>query len=204
MISEPDKARVAEAIRTAESKTTGEIFCVIARHASDYRLVPIAWAAALALLIPLPLLYLTDLSSETIYAVQLATFIIAALVLSLPALRFHIVPRRAKHDRAHEAAMRQFLAQGLDHTANRTGVLIFAAAAERYAEIIADTGINQKVTVDVWHDAMAALIAGIKQDRPADGFVAAIEKCGEVLAQHFPLPEGEKNPDELPNKLVEI
>jgi putative membrane protein len=204
MISEADKARVEDAIRTAESKTTGEIFCVIARHASDYRLVPIAWAAALALLIPLPLLYLTDLSSETIYAIQLATFIVAALVLSLPALRFHIVPRRAKHDRAHEAAMRQFLAQGLDHTANRTGVLIFAAAAERYAEIIADTGINQKVTVDVWHDAMAVLIAGIKQDRPADGFVAAIEKCGEVLAQHFPLPEGEKNPDELPNKLVEI
>ena len=204
MISEADKARVAEAIRIAESKTTGEIFCVVARQASGYGLVPIAWAAALALLMPLPVIYLTDLSSEVIYAIQLATFIVAALVLSLPALRFHIVPRRAKHDRAHEAAMRQFLAQGLDHTANRTGVLIFASAAERYAEIIADTGINQKVTPDVWHDAMAALIAGIKQDRPADGFVAAIEKCGAVLAQHFPLPEGEKNPDELPNKLVEI
>jgi len=204
MISEADKARVAEAIRIAESKTTGEIFCVVARQASGYGLVPIAWAAALALLMPLPVIYLTDLSSEVIYAIQLATFIVAALVLSLPALRFHIVPRRAKHDRAHEAAMRQFLAQGLDHTANRTGVLIFASAAERYAEIIADTGINQKVTPDVWHDAMAALIAGIKQDRPADGFVAAIEKCGAVLAQHFPLPGGEKNPDELPNKLVEI
>jgi putative membrane protein len=51
---------------------------------------------------------------------------------------------------------------------------------------------------------MAALIAGIKRDRPADGFVAAIERCGGVLAQHFPLPPGAKNANELPNKLVEI
>ena len=43
MIPESDKARVAAAIRAAEQHTSGEIFCVIARHCSDYRLVPIAW-----------------------------------------------------------------------------------------------------------------------------------------------------------------
>ena len=31
MISQADKERIAEAIRTAETKTSGEIFCVIAR-----------------------------------------------------------------------------------------------------------------------------------------------------------------------------
>ena len=41
--------------------------------------------------------------------------------------------------------MRQFLAHGLHKTENRTGVLIFAAVAERYVEIIADAGINAKV-----------------------------------------------------------
>jgi uncharacterized membrane protein len=37
-----------------------------------------------------------------------------------------------------------------------------------------------------------------------DGLVAAIEQCGAVLAKHFPLPPGSVNPDELPDKLVEI
>jgi uncharacterized membrane protein len=37
MISQADRERIAEAIRAAETKTSGEIFCVIARHASDYR-----------------------------------------------------------------------------------------------------------------------------------------------------------------------
>jgi len=201
MISQADKERIAEAIRAAETKTSGEIFCVIARHASDYRLVPLAWAAAIALVVPAPLIYLTLWPASVIYLVQLFVFIAAALVLSLPGTRFHIVPRRTQHERAHQA-MQQFFAQGLDRTENRTGVLIFAAVAERYAEIVADAGINAKVTPQVWEAAISALIAGLKQGRPGDGVVAAIEQCGAVLAEHF--PPGALNPDELPNRLVEI
>jgi putative membrane protein len=67
---------------------------------------------------------------------------------------------------------------------------------------VADAGINAKVTPQVWDMAIAALIEGIKQGRAGDGFVAAIEQCGAVLAEHF--PPGALNRDELPNKLVEI
>jgi putative membrane protein len=202
MISPADHARVAEAIRAAETKTAGEIFCVIAHRSSEYRLVPLAWAAAAALVIPAPLIYFTLLPATTIYLAQILAFIVLALALSWPPIRFHLVPRRAKHDRAHEMAMRQFLAQGLDRTEDRTGVLIFASTAERYAEIVADAGINAKVTREVWDEAIAVLIAAIKDGRPADGFVAAVEQCGRVLAQHF--PPGTLNRDELPNRLVEI
>ena len=204
MISDADRARIADAIRAAEAKTSGEIFCVLARSAGGYRLVPVAWAAALALIVPLPLIYLSEWGSTTIYAVQLIAFTLVAVGLSQPVLRLRIVPRRRKRERAHAAAMRQFLAQGMQKTEGRTGVLIFAAQAERYVEIIADGGIDAKVTQDVWDSAVASLIAAIKDGRPADGFVAAIEQCGAVLAQHFPVAPGSINPDELPDKLVEI
>ena len=59
MISDGDKRRIAEAIRVAEEKTAGEIFCVIAHACGDYRLVPIAWSVLVALAVPLPLIYLT-------------------------------------------------------------------------------------------------------------------------------------------------
>src|SRR6266403_6383203 len=161
MISEADKARVAEAIRLAETRTSGEIFCIIARQSSDYRVVPVAWAALLALAVPMPLIYLTLWPASVIYLIQLITFVLATIILGRPGIRFRIVPRLAKHDRAHAEAMRQFFAQGLDRTENRTGVLIFASAAERYAEIVADAGINAKVTQQVWEAAIGALIAGI-------------------------------------------
>jgi len=71
-------------------------------------------------------------------------------------------------------------------------------------EIIADGGISAKVTQAVWDNAVASLIAAIKDGRPADGFVSAIEQCGAVLAEHFPAVPGAVNPDELPDRLVEI
>lgn len=202
MIGEADKARVVAAIRKAEISTAGEIFCVVARHSSDYRLMPLAWAATAALFVPLPMIYLTSWSVAAVYLLQLLVFLGAALALSHPRLRFHIVPRQAKHDRAHAEAMRQFFAQGLDKTQGRTGVLIFASAGERYAEILADAGINEKVTPDVWDEAVKNLVAEIRAGRPADGFVAAIERCGAVLAAHF--PPGALQRDELPNRLLEI
>jgi putative membrane protein len=202
MITSSDKALISAAIRQAESHTAGEIFCVIARQSSEYRLVPIAWAASSALFVPLPLIYLTSSSVEIVYLAQLAVFLLAALLLSHPKLRFHIIPRRVRHDRAHAEAMRQFFAQGLDKTEHRTGVLIFASTGERYAEIVADEGINEKVAPGVWDDAVNALVTAIKAGRPADGFLAAIERCGAVLSAHF--PPGALKRDELPDKLLEL
>lgn len=202
MIAESDKTLITAAIRQAETSTAGEIFCVIARHSSEYRLVPLAWAAAVALFVPLPLIYLTGASVEAVYLTQLTVFLFTALVLSHPSLRFHIVPRQARHDRAHAEAMRQFFAQGLNKTEHRTGVLIFASAGERYAEIVADAGINEKVAPGVWDDAVDALVEGIKAGRPVDGFLAAIERCSLVLAEHF--PPGALKRDELPDKLLEL
>src|SRR6266446_3522799 len=168
----------------------------------DYHLVPIAWAALVALAVPLPLIYLTARPAGIIYLLQLAAFIAAALVLSLPMIRFRIVPKRRMRTRAHAEAMHQFLAQGIHLTEHRTGVLIFASVAERYAEIVADSGINAKVQSDVWSKAIAAMISAIKDGRPGDGFVVAVDLCGAELARHF--PPGSLNPDELPNKVVEI
>jgi putative membrane protein len=202
LISEADKSRISAAIREAESRTAGEIFCVIARHSSDYHLVPIAWAAAIALFAPLPLIWLTRWPPSLIYLTQLGIFLAVALILSLPWLRYRIVPRQARNDRAHAEAMRQFFVQGLDKTEHRTGVLIFASNAERYAEIVADAGINEKVSGSVWDDAINALVTAIRDERPGDGFIAAIERCGAVLAAHF--PPGALKRDELPDKLVEI
>jgi putative membrane protein len=202
MISDSDKARISAAIQRAETRTAGEIFCIIAQHSSDYRLVPIAWAAWLALFAPLPIIYWANWSAAVIYLLQLIVFLVAALVLSRPNLRFRVVPRRAKHDRAHAEAMRQFFVQGLDKTEHRTGGLIFVSTAERYAEIVADAGINEKVTAETWDEAVNALVSAIKAGRAAEGFLAAIDQCGAVLAVHF--PPGALKRDQLPNKLLEI
>jgi putative membrane protein len=202
ILSDADRAHIVEAIREAELRTSGEIYCAVTAASSGYRVFPLAWAAAIALLVPLPLIYLTAWPALVIYTLQLMAFLAALHLLTRRALRYRIVPRRVKRERAHQEALRQFTAHGLQHTQARTGVLIFVSVAERHAEVLADAGIAQKVAPTVWDEAVQLLISGIAAGRPADGFVATIEQCAAVLATHF--PPGAINRNELPNAIVEL
>jgi putative membrane protein len=218
-ISAEDRARIRDAVEAAEAKTAGEIFTVIAGASDDYRLIPVLWATLAALLVPLPILLAewlagwtsgdvwnidtaasTGLPAAWVYATQLAVFILLAIVLSLPRIRPLVVPRSVKDERAHAVAVQQFLAHGLHLTEQRTGVLIFVSLAERYAEIIADAAIAKKVEQAVWDDAMSALLAEIRRGRLDDGLVAAVERVGVVLAEHFPPRRRDEN--ELSDDLV--
>lgn len=73
--------------------------------------------------------------------------------------------------------------------------------AERCARIIADDGIAQKVEASEWQAAIDALRDNMRAGRIAQGFTAAIERCGAVLAAHAP-PDG--SPNELPDRLYVI
>jgi putative membrane protein len=77
-------------------------------------------------------------------------------------------------------------------------VLIFVSLAEHYAHIIVDDGIAQKVHNAEWQAAIDALTVHMRDGRIAAGFIAAIERCGAVLAAHAP-PDG--SPNALPDRL---
>jgi putative membrane protein len=200
MLSEPDRERIAEAIAKAERNTSGEIVAIVAAASSSYLYVPFLWAGILALLVPWPLIFFTWMPVQLIYALQLAVYLVVVLLLLYRPLRYLMVPAATKHARAHRRAVEQFLAQNLHTTAGRTGVLIFVSIAERFAEIIADRRISEKVPKEQWDKIVADLTGRIADGRPAEGFIEAIEAAGRLLAEHF--PPGSHNPDELPNHLI--
>lgn len=202
LFTEQERAEIARAIAEAETRTSGEVVAVVATASSDYRFVPLLWAALAALAVPLPLLMLTDLTPHQVYALQLLAFGLGAVVCQWRPLRHALVPGAIKRARAHRHARAQFLAQNLHTTAGRTGVLIFVSEAERYAEIVADTGIYSRVDAAVWVGIVDDLVAHFARGQGARGFIAAIEACGTILAEHF--PPAPRNADELPNHLIVI
>lgn len=202
LISEADRTRISAAIETAEQLTSGEIVCVIAGESDSYLYAPYMVAALVALLVPWPLIFFTWWPVQWIYALQLAVFL-AMLILLMPrAMRIKLIPKSLQRTRAHRRAVEQFLVQNLHTTESRTGVLIFISVAERYAEILADQGINAKVQPNVWQEIVEQMTSKIGQGRTADGFVDAIAAVGKLLAEHF--PPGSADPDELPNHLIVI
>jgi putative membrane protein len=200
MISNEERDRLAHAVREAEARTAGEIVVVVASEASGYRTVPILWALLAALATPWPLVWITTLGPSRIFMVQLAVALCLSIVLSFPKRRYALVPGFIKRARAHEAARREFLARGLTRTRERTGVLIYVAAAEHYAEILADTGIADRVGPEIWREAIADLIEAIRAGRAAEGLIVTVQRAGAILAEHAP-PRADDT-DELPNRVI--
>jgi putative membrane protein len=200
MIDKVDEDRIALAIAEAEKKTAGEIVVVVGHSASGYHLVPIVWAGFVTLALPALLLAIFNISARLLYEIELIVFGALAFALSFGRYRYQLVPGRVKRHRAHETAREQFMARRIWQTRAHTGVLIYVALAERYAELVPDSGISEQLDDAIWKPVIVRLVESVKQGRAAEGIVAAVESCGAILAQHLP-PQGD-NPDELPNKLV--
>ncbi len=201
MLSSEDQRRVNAAIAAAETRTAGEIVCVLARASSDYLTYAVAWAALAALASPWPLVAATHLSVQQILLVQIVIFATLYFVFSSSSLGHFLVPRRVRRAEAHRAAMEQFMIRGMARKKNRAGVLIFVSLAEHYVRVVADDGIAAKVEQSVWQGAVDCLLDHIRRDDLASGFVAAIERCATVLAEHFP-PGADK--DELTDRIYVI
>jgi putative membrane protein len=202
-ISAADRERIEAAIGAAETKTSGEFVTVVARVSDAYLTLPTLYASGLALMTPLVLSLLrVETRALPLFLIQVAVFVTLALVFLWTPVTMRLVPHGAKVHRAARLAREQFFLRGLHETADRHGVLLFVSVAERYVEIIADRGIHAKVPEGAWDAIVADFTRTVGDGRVADGFVAAIERCGTLLATHFPRRPEDR--DELANRLFEI
>jgi len=176
--------------------------CVLAQASAHAGALPVLLAAVAALALPWGLVAFTAMPVQRILLLQVVAFLLVTALLCLPRVRAALLPRRARQAAAHRVAMEQFMLRGIAHKQERSGVLIFVSLAERYARIIADDGIAARVPRAQWQAAVDALTAHMRDGRIAEGFIAAVELCGNELAAHFPRREGAR--DELPDRIYLI
>ena len=201
-ISTEDHERITAAIRTAEARTSGEIVCVLAEVSSHATVLPVFVAAVIALVTPWLLVAFTTMPVLRILFVQAIVFAVLLTILCIPAVRVALVPRRARRAISYRVAMEQFISRGIARNIGTSGILIFVSLAERYARIIVDDEIAKQVPQSRWQSAVDALIAHMREGRVADGFIAAIELCGNELVQHFPRTDFSRS--RLPDRLFVI
>jgi putative membrane protein len=201
-ISAEDRKRISDSIHAAEARTSGEIVCVLAQSSVTATALPVLLAALGSLALPWLLVSVTAMPVYRILSLQVVAFVILMAIFCWRPVRVALVPRSVRRAVAHRAAMEQFTVRGLARKKERTAVLIFVSLAERYARIIADEGISGRVPQSQWQAAVDALTAHMRDGRIADGFVAAVDLCGNELARNFPPVEGTRN--ELPDRVYLI
>lgn len=219
MFTTQDSLRIGEAVTRAEAASDGEIVTIVSATSDEYRDIPLI-AALLALFLALavvaaaPAAFVTLLdraiggwgtwSPGELLAILLGALAVIALathwIAGRSPIRMALTPGTAKTHRVRRRALTLFRLSAENRTRAKTGVMLYLSLAEHRAELIADAAINAKVRPETWGAAMAALIEAVRDDRPADGMVAAIEAIGAVLAEHFPRSPDDTN--ELPDRLI--
>jgi putative membrane protein len=203
-ISAEERKSIEKAVREAERRTVGEIVPVMVESSSHYGWLGyhgalLGWASAVALSIALHVARPFFLGFWENLGLQLL-----GLVIGWAFSRFSFGLRLLAHERVlaeevSQAAQRSFLKNGLRNTRDRTGVLLFVSLRERRVQILADSGIHEKVGDAFWSAEVARVVSGIRAGRPAEGMIEAIRSIGDKLADHFPRKEDDSN--ELPDQL---
>lgn len=200
LLDKQAQADLAAAINEQEKRTDAELVTVLAHQADDYRYITTLWAALLSLLVPAVLLFVPHwLTSFEALLLQWGVLLVLAVLFRFKPVQFRLVPRGLQRQRAASLARTAFLQQGLHHTRDDTGLLIFVSEAEHYVEILADQGIARHVSDEEWQAIVDAFVRRVKAGQVALGFQEAVTACGDKLAAHVPATR-EKN--ELPNHLV--
>ncbi|MCH5291107.1 MAG: TPM domain-containing protein [Treponema sp.] len=215
-LDDADLEKIKTAVQKAESKTSGEIALAIAAESSCYAFWELAAALGTSLLLlvclfPLAPQIYTWLGrmfwgEEPWYLAAFFLALCAAMVLllyaayNIPAIDRLVIPRVARQQAVTARALRYFAQSGVYATENRSGVLIFVSYFEREVRILADTGLNQKISPDLWNLVSDEISDSFAKGNVAEAFITAVQRCGDLLAENFPAHGAKSN--ELPDGLV--
>lgn len=197
------QAIIREAVKRAESGTSGEIAPMLVAESGDYREAAVQAAIVMASLLSLVIsLAVNDTSVWLFIPLTFVLYIpLSALARRLPSLKLAFTPAARVRETVHQRAIRAFHENGLHRTREENGILIFISLLERTVWILGDRGINAVIPPERWASLASAMAAGIREGRMVETLVATITDVGNILTEHFPHHRDDTN--ELPDLLSE-
>lgn len=208
--------KIQQSVKKAESKTSGEIAVCVTSESSDYSMweflaafvasgvcfgILVSFAKQINALIE-KIFWVNKIWYMPLFygSAVLITFIVFFWLFNIPALDRLIIPAGYKSKKVSNKAYRAFAETGVYCTERHNGILIFVSYLERQVRIVADKGISDKISEDMWQLVADSLVAELKKGNGVDGFCDAIAKCGDLLSEHYPIEKDDVN--ELPDGLL--
>ncbi|MCI5121084.1 MAG: hypothetical protein D3908_07840 [Candidatus Electrothrix sp. AUS4] len=200
--SAAENADITRTIQEVELQTSGEVAVMVVEQSDFY---PESRILAGVLIGSLLALGITDLLLDDSlwgFLPLAATFslLIAWLVDYLPMVRKIFVSGARLEEMVREQAVQEFFKQGLHKTREATGVLFFISLFERRVWVLADQGLNGKISQESLQAYAADIAKGIKEGRAAEVLCLEIRRAGTVLAEHFPVRDDDIN--ELSDQVI--
>lgn len=210
LFTKEEIGRIETAIREVEKTTSAEVVPVVASTSGRYDRAEDMFSFLLSLLAlgcawgwlqgmtpsveawsEIPAL---RLNLPIVLTILVATFFLGiALASRFPLLRLPLIAKREMQEEVERRAHETFQRLKIRRTNNATGVLIYVSLYEHMVHVVGDDTINTKLSQDDWKVLCDTIIRGFKSGKPEEGMRNGILRCGELLAQHFPVEPGNRN-----------
>jgi putative membrane protein len=202
-LTQAEQDALVQCVKKAESTTSGEIVPVIATMSYDYPRAGLIGSLILGALAAVALTLALGREDMWVFLVLfLALFLcFSRLFDAVPALKRPFLSKREMREEVAEAAFTAFHAHGLHDTRDKTGIILYVSVFERSVQVLADKGINDMVNPQAWEEVVAMVTDGIRAGNPGQALCAGVTRCGEMLAERFPIKPDDT--DELPNLIIE-
>jgi len=203
LFSDEEKQLIESAVQRAEKRTSGEIVPIVVDESYDYPRAEILGAGlfSLAAAASLSWAFFGESLWHFLWLFVLCYFPFKLLIRNIPALRRRLIHPEEISAEVEEKALVSFLTQGLHHTRDETGILIFISLFERRVHVLADRGISNVVPVNTWDGIVQTITDGMHRGEICHALCAAIDICGQLLEEHFPVKSDDI--DELPNLIIQ-
>jgi putative membrane protein len=206
VFSPSDHAAIESAVRDAETRSSGEIVPYAVERSDRYTRA--LWTAStlgalVAALAAASIRWAGDFwGGPIVLWIALPPGSGAALgwlaALVLPGLRRVLVPPDVLTERVRQRATQAFVEEEVFRTRERTGILIFLSLFERRVVVLADRGLDGRVTPHEWDEVVAGIAAGMRRGQPGSALAEGIRRCATLAAR---LPPRSDDRDELPGQL---
>ena len=205
-LSEQDCKDIKETITEIEKYTSGEVVPIVVKSSSTVGHVPYILLLTLIFLDYFSGLW--SLSLEVLPLPQLLIFLIHFIIIllltrvlaNLPLIQRQLTPKADQTFQVEQRAINEFYDHHMHHTEAKTGILIFVSMMERMAVVVGDEHINKKLAPQDWQRSLDRILEELHKGQLKQGLIKGLEASRDLLKQHFPIQEGDKN--ELANDLI--
>ncbi len=201
-LASAERLQIEARIADAEKRTSGEIVVMVVPSSYHYPLASMIGSTLLAVLfgIAVALLFGNESMWFFLEVFALSFIVLHEVIKRTPLLKRLFVTASDMKEEVEEAAITSFYQKDINQTVDHTGILIYISLFEHNVRVVADKGINAKVDRELWQEIVGVIIRGIKSKGQAAAIGAAVDRCAEILAAHFPLKPDDRN--ELGNEVI--
>jgi putative membrane protein len=201
-LSPADKEALTAAVASVEERSSAEMVVVVRPQSGSYSHADLlAGAAAGLFTLWFQLFSPWEFSLLSILLGPLALGGgLGWLVSYSPGARRRLTREATRRAAVRTWARATFVERGVDRTQGRTGILLYVSLLERWAEVVADRGVEAAVPRPEWEDKVAALQGAVRKGEAGRVTAAHLRGLGTVLAAV--LPRAEDDVDELADEVV--